>query len=236
MNRLSILTIVFFIACQANPKEDRAIVIPKDTKQILEVITPHWNSKNGTLQRYKRDGKEWIKVGEPISIILGRNGLGWGIGLHTTPKDAKYIKKEGDGRSPAGLFSLANGFGYYPFNITYPYSVYSRKDRCVDDSNSKWYNRIIDGTKVEKDYNSFEYMRLKGNEYKYGIVVNHNLNQIKNGGSCIFIHIRNNKKTGTAGCSAMSEDNIVKVLKWLKKEDNPLLLQLPKSELKRVKL
>jgi len=240
MNRLSILTIILtiFTACQTNPKVDIApnIVIPKDTKQILEVTTNSWNSKNGILQRYERDNRKWVKVGEPISIILGRNGLGWGKGLHTIPKNAKYIKKEGDGRSPAGLFSLNNGFGYAPFDINFKYSVYTRKNHCVDDSNSKWYNRVVDSSRVEKDYNSFEYMRLKSDEYKYGIVVNHNINQIKNGGSCIFIHIRNGNGKGTAGCTAMSEDNIIKVLKWLREEDKPLLLQVPKRELKRVKL
>lgn len=238
MKTISILTttILVFSACQSTPivGSNEKINIPQDSKQILKVTTNGWNKRNGTLQRYERDATKWEKVGEPISIILGRNGLGWGLGLHTIPKDAKYIKKEGDGRSPAGLFSLENGFGYTPFDINFPYSVYKTTDHCVDDSNSKWYNRIIDSTRITKDYNSFEHMRLKNNLYQYGIVVNHNPNQIKNGGSCIFIHIRSGNGKGTAGCTAMSQDNIVKVLKWLKRDKKPLLLQLPQSETKKI--
>jgi len=238
MKTISILTatILSFSACQSTPalSSNDKIVIPQDTKQLLKVTTASWNDREGTLQRYERNSTKWHKVGEPISIILGRNGLGWGLGLHTIPKDAKYIKKEGDGRSPAGLFELKNGFGYAPLDIDYPYSVYKPTDHCVDDSNSKWYNRIIDSTQVTKDYNSFEHMRLKNNLYQYGIVVNHNPNQIKNGGSCIFMHIRSGNKKGTAGCTAMSQNNIVKVLKWLKADKKPLLLQLPQSETKKI--
>lgn len=74
-------------------------------------------------------------------------------------------------------------------------------------------------------------MKLNNNQYKYGIVVNHNPNQIENAGSCIFMHIRSGNGKGTAGCTAMSEDKIITILKWLKREDKPLLLQLPKEEI-----
>ncbi|TET91220.1 MAG: hypothetical protein E3J96_00165, partial [Sulfurovum sp.] len=66
-----------------------------DTKQLLVVTTKNWSTPNGLLQRFEREGNIWHKVGKAIHIKLGRNGLGWGIGLHETPKDAKYIKKEG---------------------------------------------------------------------------------------------------------------------------------------------
>ena len=252
MKRLLLLTlgITFFSACQseATPKiitnstetaqnqllqlHNKHILFPKDSTQLLLVTTPNWNQREGTLQRYERIEKSesWKKVGAPISIILGRNGLGWGKGLHTTPKDAKYVKKEGDGRSPAGLFYLGNGFGYQEFKIDFPYEVYKRTDHCVDDSRSQWYNKIIDSTKVTKDYKSFEHMRLKNNLYQYGITVNHNPQQIRNAGSCIFMHIRSGNGKGTAGCTAMSKDKIKEVLKWLKGVEKPLLLQLPKGE------
>ncbi len=234
MKKISILilSLAIFTACQAEPEVEKGekIVIPQESSQLLMVTTDNWNTKDGMLQRYERDGKSWKKVGEPIDIVLGRNGLGWGIGLHTTPKDAKYIKKEGDGKAPAGLFALGNGFGYEDFEIDFPYSVYKRTDHCVDDSKSKFYNTIIDSTKVKKDYKSFEHMKLKNDLYKYGITVNHNPNNIANAGSCIFVHIRNKKGGGTAGCTAMREDKIVKILKWLKRSKKPLLLQLPKTE------
>jgi len=250
MKTLTIVTLstIIFTACQATSlsvatdpttvikeieqnNKITKITIPRTTSQLIKVSTEDWNTKDGKLQRYEKDKKgNWIKVGKEIKIVLGRNGLGWGLGLHTIPKDAKYIKKEGDGRSPAGLFSLGNGFGYKNFKINFPYAKYSRTDHCVDDSKSEFYNTIIDSKKVKKDYKSFEYMKLKNNLYKYGITVQHNPENIPQSGSCIFMHIKNRKGTGTAGCTAMSENSIVKILKWLDVKKNPLLLQLPKDK------
>ncbi len=63
------------------------------------------------------------------------------------------LKERENGRSPAGSFDLKNGFGYGNLNIRYPYQVYTRDYHCVDDSNSIWYNKIIDSKKVKRDYN-----------------------------------------------------------------------------------
>lgn len=219
-------------------EEKRDITIPNDSSQLLVVTTANWSTKDGTLQRYEKVNETWTKVGTSINIVIGRNGLGWGKGLHTTPTNAQYIKQEGDGKAPAGLFSLGHGFGYSTtdFNMFFPYNTYKTTDHCVDDSNSQWYNQIIDAKTTAKDYKSFEHMKLRNNLYKYGITVNHNPNQIAQGGSCIFIHIKNKSGKGTAGCTAMKENEIVTILKWLKEEDKPLLLQLPKEEMVKVKL
>jgi D-alanyl-D-alanine dipeptidase len=255
MKTLSILTLTltFFTACHSNPSSTSTqviakenllqlknpnIIFPTHSSQLLFVTTKDWNTKEGKLQRYERgtsnDDTQWVKVGKSIDIILGRNGLGWGKGLHTIPKNAQYIKKEGDGKSPAGLFSLGHGFGYNNFSIDFPYTTYKRTDHCVDDSKSQWYNQIIDSTKVKKDYKSFEHMKLKNHLYKYGITVNHNPDQITNAGSCIFMHIRSENGKGTAGCTAMKEKEIITILKWLKQEQQPLLLQLPKKEISNI--
>jgi D-alanyl-D-alanine dipeptidase len=236
MKTLAIATfgMIVFSACQATGlstplvPSTSSITIPETTTQLIRVTTSDWNTKDGILQRYEKEQKgDWVKVGKAIEIVLGRNGLGWGLGLHQVPKNAKYIKKEGDGKAPAGLFALGNGFGYADFNISFPYVTYTRTDHCVDDSKSQFYNTIIDSKNRPKDYKSFEYMKLKNDLYKYGITVKHNPHNIAQAGSCIFIHIKNNNGTGTAGCTAMSEEEMVTILKWLDVNKNPLLLQLP---------
>jgi len=199
--------------------------IPK-TEQLIVVTTKNWSTPNGKLQRYDKQGNSWHKIGKEISIKLGRNGLGWGRGLHTIPKDAKIIKKEGDGKAPAGIFTLKQAFGYNPFTVGYPYKVYKTTDHCVDDVNSKFYNKIVDSTKIKRDYNSKEYMKFPKNYYKYGIVVNHNhideAGAVKGAGSCIFMHI---KKVPTAGCTVMKENEMKEIIKWLDAAKNPLLVQ-----------
>ena len=256
MKKISLLglTLVIFTACNSSNsskveptarqiKEKKLhtkrllnVNIPKDSSQLLVVTTENWSTKEGLLQRYEKQNNHWNKVGDEVSVVIGRNGLGWGLGLHTVPKDAPYIKKEGDGKAPAGLFSLNTAFGYsaLDFNMNFPYSTYKTTDHCVDDSTSIWYNKIIDSTKTKKDYTSFEHMKLKNNLYKYGIVVNHNPSQKAEAGSCIFIHIKNQNGKGTAGCTAMNENKISAILQWLKGEGKPLLLQLPKEEMVKV--
>ncbi len=207
-----------------------------DTKQLLVVTTKNWSVPTGILQRYEREGGKWHKVGKVIDIELGRNGLGWGIGLHDLPDDAKIIKKEGDGKAPAGIFKLEQAFGYAPFNIKYPYEVYKETDHCVDDVNSKYYNKIVDSTKINRDYKSHERMKFPKNYYKYGIVVDHNgitegSKSKKGAGSCIFIHI---KSVPTAGCTVMTESEIKEVLHWLDPKKNPLLVQGTEGTVKRL--
>ncbi len=197
-----------------------------DTKQLIVVSTKNWSTANGLLQRYEKTDDKWQKIGKAFKIKLGRNGLGWGIGLHTTPKNAKYIKKEGDGKAPAGLFSLKQAFGYGPFKVNYPYEVYTETDHCVDDVNSKLYNTIVDSKKIKIDYKSKEHMKFPKDYYKYGIVVNHNhideKGSIKGAGSCIFMHI---KKVPTAGCTVMNEGEMKEIIRWLDPKDEPLLVQ-----------
>ena len=209
-------------------------VIPQETGQLLVVTTKDWQSPDATLQRFERVKKGWRKVGKAFPVIVGKNGLGWGRGLHQIPKDAKYIKKEGDGKAPAGIFQLVNGFGYQPFKIKFPYKVYKETDHCVDDGKSKHYNQIIDSTKVPKDYKSFERMKFPKNYYKYGLVVDHNPQAIPGAGSCIFMHIKKPNHIPTVGCTAMSEDEIKTVLKWLDPKKDPLLVQAPKSEIPKL--
>ena len=202
------------------------ITLQAQTKQLLVVTTKNWSAPTGILQRYALHDKIWQKVGDEIDIKLGRNGLGWGIGLHEVPNNAQFIKKEGDGKAPAGIFKLKQAFGYAPFDVKYPYEVYKETDHCVDDVNSKYYNKIVDSTQVHVDYKSKEHMKFPKDYYKYGIVVDHNHidedGAVKGAGSCIFIHI---KSVPTAGCTVMMESEIQEIIKWLDADKDPLLLQ-----------
>lgn len=215
MKKILLILFLTFLSLQAQ------------STQLIVVTTKEWSTPEGKLQRYAYTNNKWQKVDKEITIKLGKNGLGWGRGLHTIPKDAEFIKEEGDGKSPAGIFALKQAFGYEPFQIDYPYEVYKETDHCVDDVNSKYYNKIVDSTKIEIDYKSHEKMKFPKEYYKYGIVVDHNgitdgAKSIRGAGSCIFLHI---KDIPTAGCTVMSEVQIKEILLWLDAKKNPLLVQ-----------
>jgi len=227
---------LLFITLLLLPLFANSITIPKDTQQLLVIIANNWETQYATLKRYERESNSWKQIGSEIEVIIGRNGMGWGLGEHKVPKDAKIIKREGDGKAPAGLFKLGHGFGYSDFHTpNFPYKTYNTRDfHCVDDGNSMYYNQIVDSRKIRRDYSSHEFMLLKNNFYKYGITVAHNPENIPQMGSCIFMHLKKPNDVASSGCSMMHEEEIKEILEWLDKSKNPMLLQLPKEEFKKM--
>ena len=69
-----------------------------------------------------------------------------------------------------------------------PYRQVSDEDIWVDDVNSVDYNQLV--KKGSTDAVSFEKMRRDDVLYKYGIIVNYNVNPVIKGyGSAIFFHV-----------------------------------------------
>jgi L,D-peptidoglycan transpeptidase YkuD (ErfK/YbiS/YcfS/YnhG family) len=194
------------------------------SEQIVLVVSDDFNTSHAKLACY--EGTK--QIFSPIKVNIGKNGLGWGIGeviLHK--KASEPFKVEGDNKAPLGVFKLSALFGYATkSDYNMPYLFASKDLICVDDSNSPFYNQII---MAHGDEKSFEFMRRKDNQYKLGIVVEHNKNAITKRGSCIFLHIQKGENKGTAGCTSMKERDIRKIAKWLDKSKKPILIQIPKS-------
>lgn len=233
---------------QAGTLKSDALV--RSTQMIL-VTTSDWNAVEGLMRRYERatEHEDWRPVGDPISIVVGRNGLAWGIGVVPTD-DAQVrsasdpVKREGDGSAPAGVFALGSAFGYAsePLQgLKMPYLNLTPSIECVDDPGSKHYNRIVDRSVVAPDWNSSEHMRNAGESYRWGVVVDHNgtvpgdTNPPEpGGGSCVFLHIWHSHDQGTAGCTAMSQTELETLLTWLDLARQPLLVQLPEPTYERL--
>lgn len=138
---------------------------------------------------------------------------------------------EGDNKAPAGVFKLRGAFGYAPTADTkMSYRQVTPDILCVDDSRSHEYNQLVDTRKIDKrDWRTAEGMRRGDIRYKWGVVVDHNPRARPNAGSCIFLHVWIAPNEPTTGCTAMSEQNIVDLLRWLDPARAPLLVQLPKE-------
>lgn len=236
--------------CVSSPAQPRKADAFAHSTQMIVVTTSDWRAIEGWLQRYERATvhEKWHPVGEPFSIVVGKNGLGWGLGVITT-NDAEGgatfdpVKREGDGKSPAGVFALGTAFGYAPQplrGLKMPYLNLSSSTECVDDMHSKYYNRVVDRSLVTPDWNSSEHMRDAGEAYRWGIIVDHNRIVRGNnppepgGGSCVFLHIWHDHEHGTAGCTAMSQSELESLLLWLDPVRNPLLVQLPQPTYQRL--
>jgi D-alanyl-D-alanine dipeptidase len=204
--------------------------IPDSSSQLLVVTSNDWSELHARAQRYRRQGAGFIKIGTAFPVVLGKNGLGWGRGIRSDPPPSGPSKREGDGKSPAGLFALGTAFGYdAAVSTRLPYLPLSPTIECVDDSNSSHYNQLVDGRDTARDWNSSEQMRRDDELYHYGVFVNHNSPPAANAGSCIFLHIWENADSGTVGCTAMELSNILALLRWLDPDQRPLLVQLPRT-------
>ena len=218
--------------------------------QLLVVTTSDWNAVEGRLQRFERADphKKWKPVGEAAAVVVGKNGLGWGLGLIAVddPKTGAGsdpvkdpVKKEGDGKAPAGVFALSKAFGYAPQPLPgskMPYVNLTSSVECVDDTASSFYNRVVDRATVAPDWHSSEHMLRSDELYRWGIVVDHNANPSQpGGGSCIFLHIWRGAGQGTVGCTAMPQQQLESVLAWLDPARRPLLAQMPAAQYERLR-
>ena len=200
------------------------------SQQILLVTADDFNTSKASLNCYEDDKL----IFSNIKVNIGRNGLAWGLGEQSIQHDSQEpTKYEGDGKAPIGIFKLTNIFGSAnTHNFSLPYLYASKELICVDDSKSNFYNQIIQANGDEK---SFEYMKREDSQYKLGVVVEHNANAISGRGSCIFLHVQKKEGGSTAGCTSMKYYNLQRIVNWLDKKKNPLLIQVPKKYLKEVK-
>jgi len=215
---------------------DAKTPIPSAKTQLVTVVSDDWTSFRAKLRRYERSpGQAWKPVGLPIDVVLGREGYGWGRGLHggKAPEGRPGpIKHEGDGRSPAGVFNIGTAYGYEAArkNVSLPYVQATPELRCVDDPKSRHYNRIVSIKKTVPDWQSAEYMHREDELYSIAIVVEHNTQRTEPGaGSCIFIHVWRGPDSGMTGCTAMPMDTLETFASWLQ-PNAAVLVALPQSE------
>lgn len=216
----------------------KTVVPYSESLQAVVITTKDWTTVQGSARLFERkDNKsKWKIVGKTFPVVVGANGLAWGDGLNKTPADANEspIKKEGDGKSPAGIFSLTAAFGTSDktSKINLPFTKLVESTECVDDVKSSHYNSIVDKYAVGNfDWNSSEKMLAVGAQYDLGVFVAHNSAPVEKGnGSCIFLHIWKNERSGTAGCTAMERSNMESILDWLDAKKNPVLVQMPAKE------
>lgn len=206
----------------------------RDARQLVLVVVPDWNADHGTLRTFARTRGGWRPAGLDVPVTIGRTGAAWGAGLQPAQADGPQ-KREGDGRSPAGVFRIGEAFGYAASAGTaLPYRALTAGDYCIDVDGSPYYNRIVDSAQVGEAavQGSTEPMRrdlhAHGDQrYKLGFVIEHNAEARRGVGSCIFAHLWKSPHDATAGCTAMAEPTMRRLLGWLDPKQFPVFVLLP---------
>ena len=144
----------------------------------------------------------------PITnVFVGRNG--------TT-----FSKREGDGKTPLGIFDIGIVFGTnerkkIKMDDSLQYIKINENLHWIDDTNSKYYNQLVDITKINIDWESSEHLIDYCVQYEYAIEIKTNPKNIPGKGSAIFIHCSNG--SSTAGCVAMEREKMIKLLEMIDK-------------------
>ena len=216
---------------------------PPATGQILLGIADDWSSTTARLQAFDLMKKEgWRPAFErPVSVLLGRGGLAWGLGVLPVPETGAH-KREGDRKAPAGFFALGPVYGYdaaLPGQARYPYRQITRWDAWPDDPKNPYYNRhvVIDPAKGVPSWFEKQKMRHGDPAYRFLIDIRHNSDPkpVPGRGSAIFFHIRRGPDRPSFGCTTMRESDLVSLIQWLRPEAKPHYVLLPRAEYRRLR-
>jgi len=217
----------------AEPRTD-AGVIPEAARQLITGITADWTSTTVTLRQWRREGGAWIADGASWQGVIGKTGAAWGSGLHGDGAPAGRggpSKKEGDGKAPAGAFSIRGVYGYAaapPPKTVLPYTQTTADWQCVDDPASSHYTRIVDRSQLTPDWTSAEPMRRRDELYTWVIDIAHNRAATPGSGSCIFFHVWRGPRSFTVGCTAMPEPRLARLIGGL--DATAVYVLLPRAE------
>ena len=196
-----ILSFIAFINSDSEPVFDVSkLKISSKTDQIMLVIPKKYDSYPAELYYYIKSGNKWNEFLKTKAKI-GRDGLG--------------LQSEYDMKSPVGCFKFNKYFGIAKnpgTNMTYIQlnsSLY-----WVSDPKSSRYNQMVN-IETFKDFNEqiSEHLIEEAIAYQYVMSINYNEEAIPYKGSAIFLHCFKTNVTFTAGCVAVSKDDMINILK-----------------------
>lgn len=158
------------------------------------------------------NGRWYLQAGEQKFVCaIGKNGV-------TTDKC------EGDGKSPAGRYTILYGF-YRADRLAAPDShlpftpIEKTMGWCDDPAHSD-YNKLV----TLPFLHSHEKLWRDDHLYDLVLVISHNQNPIIRGkGSAVFLHIAKPDYAGTEGCVAMALDDWQSLLPNLKSGDEIII-------------
>lgn len=173
-----------------------------------QVITVDSTGTTCILSMYEKSGDNWRCMLQ-TSGVVGKNGV-------------SDKSREGDYCTPRGLYSLGFSFGTQALSgLKTQYRQINNNCYWVDDPNSPLYNQWVESNRIS--WNSAEHLTDYPQAYKYGVVIEYNMSPVvPYKGSAIFLHC----STGayTAGCVAVSENDMLDILKQIDSTKYPIII------------
>jgi L,D-peptidoglycan transpeptidase YkuD (ErfK/YbiS/YcfS/YnhG family) len=190
-----------------------AVTFPvRGAKHVIFAVASGYGVNTVTVTECVRTGLRWRSV----RTAEGRAG--------TKGFAPVGEKREGDGRTPTGSFTLTEAFGQGDPGTALPYRKLRQSGDCWGSTVSDpRYNKYYSGVCGPDDENLSAIM-ISG-QYKQSVVINYNRPPdapvVAGLGSAIFFHIRT--AGPTAGCIAVDEPVLVAMMRTLRPGDRMVM-------------
>ena len=210
-----VLSILTAAGCARAPQAadwKPAVSLPEDAEQAIVVQRNDEIPTHVQISTWQRTDGVWAHALPAMRGVIGNKGFA-----------APGQKREGDGKTPSGVFKLGQAFGYAPGVTTrLAYRQAGPDDFWVDDPQSPQYNQWVVGKPTAT---SFERMKRDDEYYRLGVVIEYNTDPIVSGlGSAIFLHIWGSADSSTAGCVALAAEDVTALLRWLDRRQHPVIV------------
>jgi L,D-peptidoglycan transpeptidase YkuD (ErfK/YbiS/YcfS/YnhG family) len=179
---------------------------------VITVVAPSTGSTVATLQAWQKSGRQWLRHGPAVPAHVGSQGL------TTHPSESLSA-------TPIGSFTLTQAFGalanpgtglpYFRTNaadwwISQPGPLYNTHQHCSSGC------AFTQGSPNE-------HLAYETPYYNYAVVINANMYPtVQSGGSAFFLHVTDGNPT--AGCVAITQNNLVSIMQWLTPVAHPRIL------------
>ena len=189
------------VSTQSQPVNQSFVANMSISHQTTQAITVVGNGGSyTTLIVHTKHNGVWTET-LSCSARVGKNGI-------------TGNKREGDGKTPRGIYSFGQAFGVAgnPGTARRWLQV-NNNHYWVDDVHSAYYNKLVDASQTGIQWSSAEHLISYPTAYRYAIALNYNTACTPGAGSAIFLHC----STGgaTAGCISVSSSDMIRILKML---------------------
>lgn len=183
--------------------------------RLIIVTVPSMTSVKATLHTFERRtpaDATWMRSGPPEPAVVGTAGIAWAQDFDHLAKKDEPIKREGDKRTPAGIFRVAGPFGFEPSKLARYTKLVKGDSFCVADPASGLYGKIVNKRLAQSVKSTEDMSAVPG--LKRGMIVDYPARRGAKAGSCIFLHVWDGDSAGTNARIAMPEDRLAVLQSW----------------------
>jgi L,D-peptidoglycan transpeptidase YkuD (ErfK/YbiS/YcfS/YnhG family) len=201
--------------------------------RLALVVVPRMDATKAVLYTFERDvpATSWVRRGGAEACVVGTRGIAWGDTFRSYAKQGEPIKREGDKRTPAGVYRFGKTFGFAKSNLPGYLRLTPGANFCVHDTRSPLYGHIVPKSTVAKKVSGEDMAAFP--LYKNGIVIDYPPDRKAKAGSCIFMHIWGGEDVGTSGCVALPAARVAHLQDWVRKRRYAAIAVLNKGALSR---